>query len=627
MVNSKETSEFSEKTEAFSQSEIEARLRDARRVREELQLAINSTVSLDSLVIPPDEDIRILIRPTRGRSVSPVGLNNYRWLALRAEVAEKDQTQHKVLAVTQTSRDIKFSVRIPGDLTRPTLWCELYYDPASDKLILVNRSGNPFILSRASTTEEYEVNPGFNKDVFPGTWRIRFYRSDVLDFRILEKKPTLFRVPSIDSSNPSQLVVRKRSYVGDEGDGNSSNKKPRASEDIEIKKEDTDIKKEDTDIKKEDTDIKKEDGVIMFLPAKTKPLVFPIPTGEKKELQVVSANGRRELVASDGNLLQIQPDETVQVTSSSCELDEYTLTKKSDIASSSLSSVFTADHSNVPVPDGVIVVKVLKTRTPATVNNTAMESRNVIHQADVWLRELQYQEDLQHKSIVRLYGGDARFLSLYMEHVDARDLASKGIWRRMENDRFAGDRSDAKRIVRDIASALHYIHGRGLVHNDIKPANILYSRERGAVLCDLGLSSRATCRDPPSVGGTPWYIPPEFIALKQRGAPSDVWALGVTMLYVMGKIAFPDARGNKAHPQHLHWLIAKVHPNPRDRNPQPSAVKHMQQWLGEVNIARAQLNTQDEQERLVYDMLSPNPNQRITMREIMARVHDQITEK
>lgn len=612
MVDSKETSEFSEKTEAFSQSEIEARLRENRREREQRQLAINSTVSLDSLVIPPDEDIRILVRPIRGRSVSPVSLDNCRWLALRAEVkAETDQAQHQVLAVTQTSRDIKFSVRIPGDMTMPALWCELYYDPASDKVILVNRSSHPFILSRASTAalgdiEEYEVNPGFNKDVFPGTWRIRFYRSEVLDFRILEKKPTLFRIPSIDSSTPTQLV-RKRTFLGDEEDENSSNKKLRASEDIEIKKE--------------ESDIKKEDGVIMFLPAKTKPLVFPIPTGEKKEL--VSANGRRELIASGGNLLQIQPDERVQVTGGGCELDEYTLTKKSDIASSSLSSVFTADYSNVP--DGVIVVKVLKTRTPATINNTAMESRNVIHQADVWLRELQYQEDLQHKSIVRLYGGDARFLSLYMEHVDARDLASKGMWRRMENDRFAGDRSDAKRIVRDIASALHYIHGRGLIHNDIKPANILYSRERGAVLCDLGLSTRA--RDPPSIGGTPWYIPPEFIALKQRGAPSDVWALGVTMLYVMGKIAFPDARGNRAHPQHLHWLIAKVHPNPRDRNPQPSAVKHMQQWLGEVNIARAQLNTQDEQERLVYDMLSPNPNQRITMREIMARVHDQITEQ
>lgn len=605
MVDSKETSEFSEKTEAFSQSLIEARLREKRREREEYQknqqLAVNNTVSLDSLVIPPDEDIRILFRSTPDRSVI---LGNYKWLALRAEVKEEtDQAQHRVLAVTQTSRDIKFSVQVPGD---PTLWCELYYDPGSDKIILINRSNYPFILSRATTSatgdiEECEVNPNFHKDLFPGTWKIRIFNTEVLDFRILEKKPTLFRIPSIDSSTPTQLV-RKRTFV-DEEDENSSNKKPRGSEDIEIKKE--------------ESDIKKEDGVIMFLPAKTQPLVFPIPTGEKKEL--VSVNGRRELVASDGNLLQIQPDETIQVTGGGCELDEYTLTKKSDIASSSLSSVFTADHSNVP--DGVIVVKVLKTRTPATINNTAMESRNVIHQADVWLRELQYQEKLQHESIVRLYGGDARFLSLYMEHVDARDLASKGIWRRMENDRFAGDLTDAKRIIRDIASALHYIHGKGLVHNDIKPANILYSRERGAVLCDLGLSTRAS--DPPSIGGTPWYIPPEFVARKQRGAPSDVWALGVTMLYVMGKIPFPDARGNRAHPQHLHWLIAKVHPNPRDRNPQPTAVKHMQQWLGEVNVARAQLNTQDEQEKLVYDMLWPNPHQRITMRGIL----DRITEK
>ncbi|MCV5132749.1 hypothetical protein OFL98_29105, partial [Escherichia coli] len=60
MVVSKETSEFSEKTEAFSQSAILARFREDRREREELQLALNRTVSLDSLVIPPAEDLRIL---------------------------------------------------------------------------------------------------------------------------------------------------------------------------------------------------------------------------------------------------------------------------------------------------------------------------------------------------------------------------------------------------------------------------------------------------------------------------------------------------------------------------------------------------------------------------------------
>ncbi|KAK3335238.1 kinase-like domain-containing protein [Cercophora scortea] len=598
MGDPREYSEFSEKTEPFSQSEIEARMLSSRM--EAFSNATVSTVSLDHLVVPPDEDIRILVRPlTRSRSVSPGNQDNCRWLALHAEVADNEQSQHKVLAVTQTSRDIKFSVRIPGERLddaspRPPLWCELYYDPTSDNQILLNRSDVPFTLSRASLQpvgspgEEYEVRPGFNKALNPGTWRIKFNEFEVLDFRILEKRPARLRLPSSSSSDVSSEMVSssgKRSFVADDDDALLSPERKKRSL---------------------STTSKDEDGVIMFLPAKTNPLVFPLPTADKG----------KEMVTSNGHpLLDMQPEETVEIAGG-CELDEYTITKKEPIASTSLSSVFTADYSKVP--DGVIVVKVLKTRSPALANNGAAEARNVIHQADVWLRELQYQEDLQHRSIVRLYGGDARFLSLYMEHVDARDLASRGTWRSPSSELFAGDRSDALRILRDISSALHYIHNRGLIHNDIKPANILYSRERGAVLCDLGLSTHA--RDPPSVGGTPWYVPPEFIIMKQRGPPSDVWALGVTMLYVLGKIGFPEARGNRAHPKHIHWLIAKVHQHPRDRNPQPEAAIHMRQWLSEMNATRSGLNTQDKLERLIHEMLAPNPNQRITMKQILAQM-------
>ncbi|KAK3693393.1 kinase-like domain-containing protein [Podospora appendiculata] len=598
MGDPREYSEFSEKTEPFSQSEIEARMLSSRM--EAFSNATVSTVPLDHLVVPPDEGIRILVRPlTRSRSVSPGNQDNCRWLALHAEVADNEQSQHKVLAVTQTSRDIKFSVRIPGERLedaspRPPLWCELYYDPTSDNQILLNRSDVPFTLSRASLRavgspgEEYEVRPGFNKALNPGTWRIKFNEFEVLDFRILEKRPARLRLPSNSSSDVSSEMVSssgKRSFVTDEDDALLSPERKKRSL---------------------STTSKEEDGVIMFLPAQTNPLVFPLPTADKG----------KELVTSNGHpLLDMQPEETVEIAGG-CELDEYTITKKEPIASTSLSSVFTAGYSKVP--DGVIVVKVLKTRSPALANNGAAEARNVIHQADVWLRELQYQEDLQHRSIVRLYGGDARFLSLYMEHVDARDLSSRGTWRSPSTELFAGDRSDALRILRDISSALHYIHNRGLIHNDIKPANILYSRERGAVLCDLGLSTHA--RDPPSVGGTPWYVPPEFIIMKQRGPPSDVWALGVTMLYVLGKIGFPEARGNRAHPKHIHWLIAKVHQHPRDRNPQPEAAIHMRQWLSEMNATRAGLNTQDKLERLIHDMLAPNPNQRITMKQILAQM-------
>ncbi|KAK3338636.1 kinase-like domain-containing protein [Lasiosphaeria hispida] len=602
----REYSEASEeKTEPFSQSEIEARMQSSRRGQ--FSDVANSAVSLDNLVVPPDEDIRILMRPlTRDRSVSPGNQEVCRWLALHAEVADQEQSQHRVLAVTQTPRDISFSVRIPGERLddaspRPPLWCELYYDPASDNQILVNRSHVPFTLSKVSQLpagspgEEYDVNPNFHKALAPGTWRIKVNESEVLDFRILEKRPARLRAPSSESSAVSTMsdVVNsagKRSFVADEDDPLTPEKKLRPSESAN----------------------KNEDGVIMFLPPKTKPLVFPLPTAEKGK-ELATANGHP--------LLDMQPDETVEI-SGGCELDEYTITKRDPIASSSLSSVFTADYSNVP--DSVIVVKVLKTRTPAIAHNDAATARNVIHQADIWLRELQYQEDLQHRSIVRLYGGDARFLSLYMEHVDARDLASRGVWRSSGTDLFAGDRSDGLRILRDIASALHYIHDRGLVHNDIKPGNILYSRERGAVLCDLGLSTYA--KNPPSIGGTPWYVPPEFVAVKQRGAASDVWALGVTMLYVLGKTSFPDARGHKAHPRHLHWLISKVHHH-RDRNGHTDAVANMRQWLNEVNMMRSSLNTQDKLERLVHDMLLPNPHLRVTTKEIINRFGEQITER
>ena len=597
-----------EKTEPFSQSEIDARMQSIRV--EELNAAMSGTVPLDNLVVPPDKGIRILVRPlTRSRSVSPGSQDNCQWLALRAEVAEPDQPQQKVLAVTQTSRDIKFSVRIPGERQgdespRPPLWCELYYDPASDNQILYNRSDVPISLSRvsqdpaASPSPEHTVNPNTTKALYPGTWRIRVLETEVLDFRILEKRPATLMMPSSSSSDSSSLSEMvnssgKRSFVAeDEGTPLSPGKKLRAT----------------------NTNGASGDGVIMFLRKTAEPLVFPLPTASKG----------KELAATNGHvLLDMQQDDVVEIPGG-CELDEYRLVKREPIAATTQSSVFTAEHSSVP--DGIITVKVLKTLTANPAAKAHETERNVIRQADIWLREFQSQEDLQHDSIVRLYGGDARYLSLYMEHVDGLDLSKKGIWRWPDTNMFKGDRNDALRILRDIASALHYIHARGLVHNDIKPANILYSRERGAVLCDFGLSTHAT--NPPTTGGTPYYVPPEFIGRKLRGLPSDVWALGITMLYVLGKITFPDARGAQAHPRRLYWMIADLNRPPvhhaGSRSTQPSAVAQMQQWLIEMNDVRSRLNLTDPLERLIAGMLAPQPQQRVSMRRIMNELYTEL---
>ena len=54
--------------------------------------------------------------------------------------------------------------------------------------------------------------------------------------------------------------------------------------------------------------------------------------------------------------------------------------------------------------------------------------------------------------------------------------------------------------------------------------------------------------------------------------------------------------------------------------PHGSAVAQMQQWLSEVNEAKARLNPRDKLHMLVAQMLTPNPNQRITMAKVMSEL-------
>ncbi|KAG6133963.1 hypothetical protein E4U34_001714 [Claviceps purpurea] len=606
-----------ERTEPFSQSEIEARCKGTE-VGEPDALASDEHVPLDVLQLEDHhhkQGIRILVRPLATlrstRSVSP-GSDNCQWLALRAEVASTEQPQHKVLAVTQTPKDIKFSVRIPGeseyDSPRPPLWCELYYDPASDQVIFLNKSDVPISLPKLSPTptgspdslETHSVNPGHIKALRPGTWRIEVRHVAVLDFRILEKRPVVLYqarpalvYQSSSSSSSSSSLSSSPSLVWSKS--NSSMKRPQSPDAEEHKAN----KRRCLDVS-----AKADDGAIMLLQPAADPFVFTLPDGSESNKELSFTKGHALLEAEQGQTTFVPRV---------CEYDEYHLTKRDPIASTNLSAVYTAHYSRIP--DEIVTVKVLKTR----VANVGDSERNVIRQADMWLRECQSQEDLQHESIVRYYGGDARFLSLYMEHVDAQDLAAANRWRNRQNECFKGTRDDASRILRDIAGALGYIHERKLVHNDIKPTNILYSPERGAVLCDFGLSTPAS--NSHSSGGTPYYVPPEFIGTKLRGPASDVWALGVTMLYVLRKITYPESRANKRHHKPLYWLIGGINnsnvPQQKQYGNGLSAVSQMREWLEEIFDAREILNTEDRLERLVKDMLTPNPNNRITMKKVL----------
>jgi serine/threonine-protein kinase len=83
-----------------------------------------------------------------------------------------------------------------------------------------------------------------------------------------------------------------------------------------------------------------------------------------------------------------------------------------------------------------------------------------------------------------------------------------------------------------VADALDYVHFNALLHRDVKPANVMVSRDGEVKLMDFGIAKGEDDSDLTRVGmlvGSPSYMAPEVLAGDDAGAMSDVWALGVAL--------------------------------------------------------------------------------------------------
>jgi eukaryotic-like serine/threonine-protein kinase len=144
--------------------------------------------------------------------------------------------------------------------------------------------------------------------------------------------------------------------------------------------------------------------------------------------------------------------------------------------------------------------------------------------------EIRTTAGLRHPRIVPLYDSGETDEALYyvMPYYASGTLAA-----RLEHEPQPPLR-DALAIAADIAAALEYAHGAGLIHRDIKPSNILFADGR-AVLADFGVAREAqrTERGLTSTGvviGTPTYMSPEQ-ATGQRALDvrSDIYSLGCVL--------------------------------------------------------------------------------------------------
>ncbi|KAJ4832865.1 hypothetical protein Tsubulata_028626 [Turnera subulata] len=118
--------------------------------------------------------------------------------------------------------------------------------------------------------------------------------------------------------------------------------------------------------------------------------------------------------------------------------------------------------------------------------------------------------------------------------------------------------SHVKRYVRDIVKGLKYIHGRGYVHCDIKPSNILlvpikkrmptgYLAKIGDFGLAMSIKEGEEGEKIEGMRGTPSYMSPELVREKQIGYGADIWALGCSMVEMLsGKSAWYSAGGNQS---------------------------------------------------------------------------------
>ncbi len=168
--------------------------------------------------------------------------------------------------------------------------------------------------------------------------------------------------------------------------------------------------------------------------------------------------------------------------------------------------------------------------------------------------EYRAEASINHPNVMRVYGAGAKDGLLYvtMRYIDGTDLdrlLANGA--RLEPVRAAA-------LIAQVASGLDAAHERGIVHRDVKPANVLLEGdgdELHAILTDFGLmknlNSKVQLTMAGSFVGTCNYASPEQLLSTDIDARTDVYALGCMLFQTLtGEVPYP--RGSSAATMFAH---------------------------------------------------------------------------
>ena len=159
-------------------------------------------------------------------------------------------------------------------------------------------------------------------------------------------------------------------------------------------------------------------------------------------------------------------------------------------------------------------------------------------------REIAIMKRLNHQNIVSLTevidDVSTEKMYLIMEYVAKGPITSI----RADGSTSSGPLPEEKvrSYLRDMIAGLQYLHHQQVIHRDVKPENILLTKDDQVRIADFGVSTFVTDKEKLTpMAGTPAFLSPEVVREDRQlcGKPVDVWALGITVFALLfGKLPF-----------------------------------------------------------------------------------------
>ena len=158
---------------------------------------------------------------------------------------------------------------------------------------------------------------------------------------------------------------------------------------------------------------------------------------------------------------------------------------------------------------------------------------------------------LNHRNIVRIHDVSEHdaLAVLSMEYYEGGDLTSRIA-------KGPIDPCTALEITASIADSLAFAHQHGIVHRDVKPANILFHQDGTPILTDFGIASDSTVDEKltaiDTALGTPCYVSPEQVQGESTDGRSDIYSLGVVLYEMLvGHPPFSEASAIETMAAHV----------------------------------------------------------------------------